>query len=165
MPAKYICRYEVTKKRFLWWCFEDDHPVVRSFIWIFLIVISGKRFMTTGYPAFGVICAYCAYRVILRWLVSGMRVYHKEKKAFEGEWMRKVAFRENIITVIDGDSCVRIEYRDVKKFKEEDDLIRIILKGGKTLRIYKSGFDSWNSGFISFIDRKCKENKNNGQSE
>ena len=137
--------------------------MILTAVWILLMIFSAKCFTVTGYIIFKLICAYCIYRVFFRWLVAGILVYYKEKKSFDGEWTRKIIFKESAVTIIEDDSWVKIDYKDVRRVKENGDCIRIMLRGGKNLRVYKSGFDSWNSGFISFMERKCREK--NGQTD
>ena len=95
--------------------------------------------------------ALCIFKLFFARFVTMSSRYKMLSKAYGvSEWMRTAEFTQDGIVLSDHNSVATLQYKNIKKIKEKNNVVMIFFSGNMAVRIYKDAFaeGSW---------EECKE--------
>ena len=99
------------------------------------------------------------YKAFVSPLVAALNRYEKLAASYGvGEWIRTIEFKEQDIVFTDHQSVTVFRYDHIKKIKEKNNTVSILLQNNTLLVLYKDAFvDSTWEECKDFLDVKSKQ--------
>ncbi|MBR5273562.1 MAG: hypothetical protein IKU25_09280 [Clostridia bacterium] len=145
-------QYTVNKKLFMEWA-KEYHLVgariIISFVLFCLIgLISLARILfsivyneyTLLFPYVAVFILSVYYLFFSRFRVMSNRFKTLARIYGVDEWIKTVEFGDDVITIYDHNNISVFQYSNIKKIKEKDNRVAILLKTYAAIRVYKDKF-------------------------
>jgi hypothetical protein len=152
-------RYTVTRERLLEWA---QRPARRDFfliLWAAMLLFSAYECAVTTVAGdwlfagiYLLLALFCAYRIFLRRQVQVNRMF-KKLSDMQGtaQWQRVVVLGEEI-TVHDGSTTVRFQWRQVREVIVRDDALLLRVPGNLAVRIFPDSFTKGSEeSFLQFL--------------
>lgn len=137
-----VYEYDITEKMYTEWVMEtkkEGRKLVFMILWFVLFVACFAMFFIYNHDTMCLIFAlFCLYMGFFRDFVSARVMYNRAVKMQEsGKWHRIIRVSDEEIVIDDGKMVVNYKTSDIVRKEENDKRIRIFMKDGTSVRLYK----------------------------
>lgn len=140
----YINEYQVTEKLYIQWILEAKKEGTRlafAIFWCLMTIFCIGYAIWAESSFFGLLAFYCAFRALPRDLVFAKKMYRRLcTSQGSNSWKRTITVSCNEIVVQDDHTVTTFQTDDVVKVDQDAAKLRVFLRGGNSLRLYKDAF-------------------------
>lgn len=158
--------YKVTWELYCSWAIENMFKGARlalMIIWsvLTLVCLVLGIFVGGGLRIFYfAMMLFALYHAFFRVLVLSRSQYRRLSKAYGSEnWIRRITFEEDGISLAEGNFSYKYNYGDIKTIREEGGKIWLMAANGTVLRLYKEAFvdSNWEECKAKIEEMQAKE--------
>lgn len=140
-----VNEYEVTRKLYLQWVLEakkSGKHLAFVIFWCLLTIVCLVLSWIFGWDPYELLLTFfCAFMVLPRDIILALLNFKKVRSRQGGSaWTRCITVTADEITVNDGINIATFKTAGVTKVTQDDMKLRVFIKNGGSLRLYKNAF-------------------------